>query len=359
MPVIAVNQKTVEAGGSVQRSLAARSRNELKSSSRVLIRSEELIIPTYLPALPDKNPMFLEKRAYQGSSGKVYPLPFTDRIAEKPVERKWKALWIENDFLRVLVLPEIGGRIHAIHDKTNGYDLIYNQPVIKPALVGLAGPWISGGIEFNWPQHHRPATFLPADFEIEEHADGSKTIWCSAVTAHAHCGAALTAPQNLGEAKHLLANQGDIHYWLGCVLSELGEAEQAREHWLAAATFRGDFQEMSVRAFSELTYYSALSWDKLGQRAKARKLFRELLAYAQKHQHSPAQIDYFATSLPTMLLFDDDLQFRQETTALFLPAQARLGLGETSKARSLLKAVLEREPSHALAQDLISENQEL
>ena len=87
--------------------------------------------------------MFLEKRVYQGSSGKVYPLPFTDRIAEKPVDRKWKAVWLENEFLRVLVLPEIGGRIHAIQDKTNGYDLIYHQPVIKPALVGLAGPWIS------------------------------------------------------------------------------------------------------------------------------------------------------------------------------------------------------------------------
>ena len=122
--------------------------------------------------------MFLEKRVYQGSSGRVYPLPFTDRIAETPVPRKWKALWLENEFLRVLVLPEIGGRIHAIQDKTNGYDLIYNQRVIKPALVGLAGPWISGGIEFNWPQHHRPATFLPVDFEIEEHADGSMTIWC-------------------------------------------------------------------------------------------------------------------------------------------------------------------------------------
>ncbi len=123
--------------------------------------------------------MFLEKRVYQGSSGKVYPLPFTDRIAATPVDRKWKAIWIENEFLRVLVLPEIGGRIHRLQDKTNGYDLIYRQPVIKPALVGLAGPWISGGIEFNWPQHHRPATFLPVDCEIEAYADGSKTIWCS------------------------------------------------------------------------------------------------------------------------------------------------------------------------------------
>lgn len=125
------------------------------------------------------NPMFLEKRVYQGSSGKVYPLPFTDRIAEERADRKWKAIWIENEFLRVLVLPEIGGRIHAMQDMSNGYDLIYHQAVIKPALVGLAGPWISGGIEFNWPQHHRPATFLPVDYEIEAHADGSKTLWCS------------------------------------------------------------------------------------------------------------------------------------------------------------------------------------
>jgi len=149
------------------------------STPVVEVRMEELVIPTYMPAPPDKNPMFLEKRVYQGSSGKVYPLPFTDRIAEKPIDRKWKAIWIENEFIRVMVLPEIGGRIHVLQDKTNGYDVIYNQPVIKSALVGLAGPWISGGIEFNWPQHHRPATFLPVDFEIEEHADGSKTIWCS------------------------------------------------------------------------------------------------------------------------------------------------------------------------------------
>ena len=144
----------------------------------VCTRIENLVIPTYLPAPPDKNPMFLEKRVYQGSSGKVYPLPFTDRIAEKPVDRKWKVVWLENEFLRVMILPELGGRIHAILDQTNGYDLIYNQRVIKPALVGLAGPWISGGIEFNWPQHHRPATFLPADFKIEKHPDGSITVWC-------------------------------------------------------------------------------------------------------------------------------------------------------------------------------------
>ncbi len=151
----------------------------LMKNAAVTTSETTVTLPTYLPAAPDKNPMFLEKRVYQGSSGKVYPLPFTDRIAETPVDRAWKAIWIENEFLRVLVLPEIGGRIHAIEDKTNGYDLIYNQSIIKPALVGLAGPWVSGGIEFNWPQHHRPATFLPVNYDIENHPDGSVTVWCS------------------------------------------------------------------------------------------------------------------------------------------------------------------------------------
>jgi len=144
----------------------------------VRVSIETITLPTYLPEPPDRNPMFLEKRVYQGSSGRVYPLPFTDRIADKPIQREWKAIWIENEYLRAMVLPEIGGRIHILQDKTNGYDLIYRQDVIKPALVGLAGPWISGGIEFNWPQHHRPATFLPTETHIEEGDDGSKTIWC-------------------------------------------------------------------------------------------------------------------------------------------------------------------------------------
>jgi tetratricopeptide (TPR) repeat protein len=136
-------------------------------------------IPTYHPLPPDKNPMFLEKRVYQGSSGRVYPLPFTDRISTEPRTRSWQAVHIENEFVRVMVLPEIGGRIHVGMDKANGYDFFYRQNVIKPALVGLAGPWISGGVELNWPQHHRPATFMPVECEIEEHSDGSRTIWCS------------------------------------------------------------------------------------------------------------------------------------------------------------------------------------
>jgi tetratricopeptide (TPR) repeat protein len=140
---------------------------------------EPVVMKTWLPAAPDPNPLFLEKRVYQGSSGKVYPLPVIDRIATEPCEHTWQAVHLENDYLRLMILPEIGGRIHVGYDKINGYDFFYRQNVIKPALVGLAGPWISGGVEFNWPQHHRPATFLPVDVMIERDEDGSVTAWCS------------------------------------------------------------------------------------------------------------------------------------------------------------------------------------
>lgn len=136
-------------------------------------------ILTYEPEKPNRNPMFLEKRVYQGSSGRVYPLPFIDRIATEPTDRMWDAIHIENEYIRLMVLPEIGGRIHVGFDKINGYDFFYRQNVIKPALVGLAGPWISGGVEFNWPQHHRPATFMPVETAIESSDDGAMTIWCS------------------------------------------------------------------------------------------------------------------------------------------------------------------------------------
>jgi tetratricopeptide (TPR) repeat protein len=140
---------------------------------------EPVMIRSYMPAAPDVNPLFLEKRVYQGSSGRVYPLPVIDRIDTEPQLREWKAIHIENEFIRLMVMPEIGGRIHVGLDKLNGYDFFYRQNVIKPALVGLAGPWISGGVEFNWPQHHRPATFMPVEVMIERDADGSVTIWCS------------------------------------------------------------------------------------------------------------------------------------------------------------------------------------
>lgn len=96
-------------------------------------------------------------------------------------DKGYQAVWLENEYLKVMILPELGGRIQRAYDKTNDYDFVYYNHVIKPALVGLCGPWISGGIEFNWPQHHRPTTYSPVDYLLIENPDGSKTCRVSDV----------------------------------------------------------------------------------------------------------------------------------------------------------------------------------
>jgi tetratricopeptide (TPR) repeat protein len=148
--------------------------------SNVTATRESLTLPTYGVGAPERNPAFFEKRVYQGSSGKVYPVPFIDKVFDEPEDQSYDSIRLENDVVRLVMLPEIGGRIYIGQDKTNDdYNFFYKNDVIKPALVGLAGPWLSGGVEFNWPQHHRPGTFMPTDVEIEEKEDGSKIVWMS------------------------------------------------------------------------------------------------------------------------------------------------------------------------------------
>ncbi len=142
---------------------------------------EKVIIPTYGIGKPEKNPMFLEKRVYQGSSGVVYPHPVIEKILDEKVDKEWNAVFLENKYLKIMILPELGGRVQMAYDKTKQRHFIYYNQVIKPALVGLTGPWISGGLEFNWPQHHRPSTYDSVDHCIEKNKDGSVTVWCSEV----------------------------------------------------------------------------------------------------------------------------------------------------------------------------------
>jgi len=148
---------------------------------KVKVWKEKVVIPTYEIGEPEKNPVFLENRVYQGSSGKVYPHPVIEKISDTKIDKQWQAVYLENDFIKIMILPELGGRVQMAYDKTKERHFVYYNQVIKPALVGLTGPWISGGIEFNWPQHHRPSTYSPVDFDIEENDDGSVTVWCSEV----------------------------------------------------------------------------------------------------------------------------------------------------------------------------------
>lgn len=147
---------------------------------------ETVVIPTYEVGQPEKNPIFLEKRVYQGSSGAVYPYPVIESIANEKTDVAYHAVYLENEYIKVMILPELGGRVQMAYDKIRKRHFVYYNHVIKPALVGLTGPWISGGIEFNWPQHHRPSTYLPVDSTIEEHDDGSVTVWVNEMERMTH-----------------------------------------------------------------------------------------------------------------------------------------------------------------------------
>lgn len=147
---------------------------------KVKVWQEDLIIPTYKVYNPEKIHYSLKKsisRQYRKSvSSACYR-----KISDIKENVSYKAIFLENEYLKVMILPELGGRIQRAYDKTNGYDFVYYNHVIKPALVGLTGPWISGGIEFNWPQHHRPSTYSPVDYNTSENPDGSCSVYVSEI----------------------------------------------------------------------------------------------------------------------------------------------------------------------------------
>lgn len=150
--------------------------NELKS--KVTAKVEKMMIPTYTPPAADEAPMYSEFRHHQGTTGYAYPNRVTTRVERsKKNNTEYTVVRLENAYIRLLIIPALGGRIFEAYDKKNNYNFLYRQTVIKPALVGAYGNWISGGMEFNFPFHHRPATYMPVDYEIEEQADGTAIVW--------------------------------------------------------------------------------------------------------------------------------------------------------------------------------------
>ncbi|MBQ7247192.1 MAG: DUF5107 domain-containing protein [Lachnospiraceae bacterium] len=153
---------------------------------KVDLKREKQIIPTYVPKDPIKLPMFFEHKPYQGSTGRLYPLPFSDSISDEKADVSYDIFTIENEYIKTQIAPEIGGKILMGYDKLRDYNFIYHNEVVKPALVGLAGPWTSGGIEINWPQHHRPTTHMRLEAWAQDNADGSKTVWTGEVEPLSH-----------------------------------------------------------------------------------------------------------------------------------------------------------------------------
>jgi tetratricopeptide (TPR) repeat protein len=153
-------------------------------AGEVTVRETSIEIPSYLLGPEDENPPFHNPNALGAQAGEapvynqnVYPYAMQTGITGHRALKEYDAVVLENEFIRLTILPELGGRIYAAHDKTNeGFDFIYHNRVIKPSLVALRGAWISGGIEWNFPTRgHTTNTFSPVLHKIVEGDDGSVT----------------------------------------------------------------------------------------------------------------------------------------------------------------------------------------
>lgn len=146
-------------------------------TAQVKLSEQQWVIPTYKVEPPDKNPMFFKGESYQGASRIIYPYGLYDVISTEKINQAWKALILENEYIKLCVTPDIGGKLYYATDKTDNYNFIYKNDVVRPSNIGMLGAWVSGGIEWCVFHHHRASTFLPVDYTLRENADGSKTIW--------------------------------------------------------------------------------------------------------------------------------------------------------------------------------------
>jgi tetratricopeptide (TPR) repeat protein len=142
------------------------------ASSPVRVFAGEETIPTYEEGPPDPNPPF---DAF--TSGRFnYPYTLRENLTDRRAPRVWRTLTLENEYLRVTVLPDLGGRLWRCIDKANGQSMFYANPTLKFANVAYRGAWATFGIEFNFPISHNWMTSSPVDFATTTDADGSASI---------------------------------------------------------------------------------------------------------------------------------------------------------------------------------------
>ncbi len=147
------------------------------SADSVKAYEGKITLPTYLLDPAEQAPIFERDWSYQRAKRSVYPYALNDNMTRNRQDVTYDCLYMENEYVELCVIPEIGGRLMYAIDKTNGYDIFYHNHVVKPANVGMCGAWISGGVEWNVFHHHRQTSHYPCDWQIVENADGSKTIW--------------------------------------------------------------------------------------------------------------------------------------------------------------------------------------
>ncbi len=147
------------------------------SFAQVKIYEGTEVIPTYKRGQDETSPIFYTGRGVQGAQGKVYPYPSQTKLGDVLVDVTYDMVYLENEYIIIKVLPAFGGRLFSAIDKTNGHELFHTNSVIKPDLIGTLGAWVSGGIEWCFPHHHRTSTMMKSDYRLVKNDDGSATVW--------------------------------------------------------------------------------------------------------------------------------------------------------------------------------------
>jgi tetratricopeptide (TPR) repeat protein len=143
-----------------------------KTKGGVITSIGEITLPTYRLLGENRNPVFHS----QYGVAHIYPYTLQDEIAAEPTEVTYRTLNLENEYLRVSVLPDLGGRVYSVYDKVSEHEVFYKNDTIKFSPLAIRGAFFSGGLEFSFPVAHAPTTADPVNWEIWEEEDGSASI---------------------------------------------------------------------------------------------------------------------------------------------------------------------------------------
>ncbi|MCX6629354.1 MAG: DUF5107 domain-containing protein [Candidatus Solibacter sp.] len=145
------------------------------AAADVRVWQDVLTLPTYQEGLPNPNPPFDQFAASKFN----YPYTLRENITDRRVDTAWRAVYLENEYLKCSVLPDIGGHLYTCIDKISGQPMFYANPSVKKAQIGYRGAWAAFGIEFNFPVSHNWVSMSPVDFSLAKNADGSASVFVS------------------------------------------------------------------------------------------------------------------------------------------------------------------------------------
>ena len=147
------------------------------ASAQVRVWQGTLTLPTYEEGAPDPNPPF-----DQYANGRFnYPYTLRDNLTDRRTDHAWRAVFMENEYLKCSVLPDLGGHIYTCTDKISGEPMFYANPSIKKAAISYRGAWAAFGIEFNFPVSHNWVSLSPVDFAFGTKEDGGASVTVSNV----------------------------------------------------------------------------------------------------------------------------------------------------------------------------------